>query len=226
MDIYTSAFAQVVAEQMGLARELGQEIFLRTAGLPLDQQFKLVRKKAGKRARSFSIEELMSNFWRIVGTLNISPIANAYEVIRALSLAGYTLVVSSSSTPEVVTTRVKAIGIAPYFRLILGTDYATRSMAKGKSHFRVIRRTLAISLSDFRKHTILVGDGLHDAQIAREAGILFIRKINAVNLGWAYDLQPDYEIKDLFDLILLLSKTSNQGKVFVPLASLSESHSF
>ena len=162
-------------------------------------------------------------FWDLVQRADVNLVPGAAQVVRELALAGYTLVISSGSIPSVVVSRMRQANIAHYFRLLLGTDYTSTEMVKGDGHFRAIQRELSISPSVFRRISVMVGDGPHDVMIAKRAGIMSIARVTSRNIERLKSVGADLFISDLPDLIDVLSKLSNNHRVFVPISELVSS---
>lgn len=220
MEIYSAAFSQVAQNSCGLSLEESNNIFFDTAGLPLDRQFNLVIEQSNQR-ENVDTYELVRSFWELVEGSTVSPVENAQKVIQTLAKAGYHLVVSSSSTPKMVIKRLTEAGIVSYFDLILGTNYPSKSMAKGAAHFRRIRQAFSLSAAEFQTQAVFVGDGPHDARIARRAGIPYIHKISHLEVKKTRSFRPDYVIQDLTELIRIFSGINNHRPTFLPISSLT-----
>lgn len=218
-DPYTDAFAAVLHQHHGVSPAQSREVFLDTAGMPLDEQFELVLGAIGT-VSARAVRRLVQEFWSLVADVRADLLPGATDVVRALAEAGYTLVVSSGSTPGVVAQRMEQAGLAGYFRLLLGSDYESAGMAKGPDHFRAIRRELAVSLSAFRRNSVMVGDGPRDAVIAKQAGIISILKITDANAERLRHVGADFFIRELADLRALLSGPRTEEQGFLPVAKL------
>lgn len=217
--LYTEAFSAVLSQSHGISPAQSREVFLGTAGMPLDEQFSLILADAGT-VSTREVHRLVRGFWGLVEDAKADLLPGVADSVRALASAGYSLVVSSGSTPAVVARRIEQAGLTSAFRLLLGSDYESAGMAKGPDHFKWIRRELGISLSVFRRNSVMVGDGPHDVFIAKQAGIISIAKIIEANAERLRHSGADFFIHDLTDLLALLSGPRGGEQVFLPVSEL------
>lgn len=221
MKQYTDAFCIVLEQTYGIDPSLSKEVFHNTAGLPLDQQFQTVISKEKALSKN-DINLLIDKFWKHVQNIDMHFMPNADQVVHKLALAGYIMVITSSSIPSVVEYRMKQKGIDHYFKLLLGTDYSSTIMVKGTGHFNIIQHELSITKLDFRNNSVLVGDGPHDITIAKQARIKSISIANSENSVKFKDMGANIIIFNILELIDVLSKVEKGNRVYIPVSQLSK----
>ncbi|MBW6492176.1 MAG: HAD family hydrolase [Lentimicrobium sp.] len=90
---------------------------------------------------------------------------NASELLSATHQAGYRQIILSAMESSELNKLAKALQIDKYFEFIFGID---NHMAAGKSHLAL----QALKVTGFNpEETCLIGDTLHDAHVADEAGV-------------------------------------------------------
>jgi phosphoglycolate phosphatase len=144
-------------------------------------------------------------FWAEASNWTPPAFPEKPAVLKDLRRAGHTLVISSGGRTQVAQYRAHAAGIDGFFRLILGTDEGQAAMSKGAGHFSLIRDALTLTGAEFRSLALMVGDGPHDMQVAREAGIIAVGRRTAANDGLLTGAGAGFLIDDLTQLEGLLA---------------------
>lgn len=126
---------------------------------------RLYYKQAGVTQENF-VE--VANAWMaeyMRGRQEIPPQEGAREALDAIARAGIPQVILSASQVDILEEQLKQYGLREYFQetLGLGHIYATSKESIGKEY---LART-PVSPQD----CALLGDTLHDAQVAREMGV-------------------------------------------------------
>lgn len=218
MEQHAQLFSQMLYERFGIPIEIGKSEYLKTAGKPLDEQFKHVILLT-KGLYSYEIDELLESFWGIIE--NIKPILFP-EVFNALAVfweAGYKLIIISGCSPCVVESKLRNAGISHFFSIKLGTDKNTPQMIKGDGHFNIIRSQFALSLSEFQSNTAFIGDTNYDMNLGLSAGILTIGRITQNNALELKSNGGSFVISTLSELIDMLNSS---GRSFMPVRQLIE----
>lgn len=208
MKQHREIFGRILDENFGIQRNISQEIYVKTAGKPLDEQFEIVLHQFG--IQSTDVISLVGEFWTSVEKFRFLPFKDVPPSIRILHNANYAMFITSGSTNAVVKSKLEHSGIQDCFQLTLGSDYSTSTNKKGVDHFRLIKSHLGLETGVFRQNTILVGDGKHDMQLAKEENFFSILRIADES---PRDIVSDMQIRDLTQLVnFLKSENSDSGK--------------
>ena len=95
-------------------------------------------------------------------------------------------------------------------------------LSKGEAHFQILRDTLTLSQEEFQLNSMSVGDAQHDIQVARNAGILSVGRVNLFNAASLQEARPDYLISDFNELVQLLIDPAGKTNEFSRIASLRD----
>lgn len=171
MPQHAALFGQILNEQRGIAVDDAARAYLATAGQPLDAQFRHVLQLHDAEGDT---EALCAQFFRRAHLIEPTVFSDVPPALEELRQRGYVLAVVSSSESALVEQRMVRLGLAGYFRWMLGTDHGVEGLAKGDGHFRIIRRGAHLSEVQFRAAAVLVGDSEFDMHIAIVAGLTAI----------------------------------------------------
>ncbi len=122
-------------------------------------------ERAGVTEESF-VE--VANAWMaeyVRGAADIPLHSDALETLQAFQKAGLLQAVLSASDLSILTAQIAQYGLEPYFQKVLGLShiYATSKQAIGQAF--LAETAIAPELC------VLLGDTLHDAEVAREMGV-------------------------------------------------------
>ena len=141
---------------------LSVEEYKATFGFPVIDFY----RQTGFDLESESMHDLSTDFVesyeKYAGSLRL--VRGAGEVLAALQRAGKHQYILSALREEELLRMTQAYGIAPYFRKICGSDniYANGKIERG--------RHLVETCSIRPEETLMVGDTLHDAEVAEALG--------------------------------------------------------
>jgi phosphoglycolate phosphatase-like HAD superfamily hydrolase len=162
MPILADLAAEVLEQVHGMPRALGRDLYLSTSGIPFVRQLDLIcpgdarnplasaRFEAAKPARCGSA--------RMPG--------DARRALLELRTRGSRIVVSSNNGVENVTAFARQADFP--FDLVLGYD--GNGLAKGRPHIACAAAVFGGGCEDM----VLVGDSLHDGEIAEREGVRFV----------------------------------------------------
>jgi phosphoglycolate phosphatase-like HAD superfamily hydrolase len=218
MQLHATIFAQILHEQSGIVEELSREAYYLMSGNPLGHQFASVLKMQGL-TRSHKVDVFVEEFYSRIRQFDPVLFPDVRPSLSQVSKAGYKLAVCSGNAPDIVEKRLVQTEIAPFFHLWLGTDPA-RGLSKGETQFRILREKLSLSRLEFQCNSITVGDAQHDIQVAKNAGILSVGRVNSFNAAALQEIQPDFLISNFYELVQLLQGPTNQENIFNPIASM------
>ncbi|MBI2084696.1 MAG: HAD family hydrolase [Candidatus Aenigmarchaeota archaeon] len=152
----------------GIPPEDALSFYLSTAGQPIEKQYgdALLRFGAtvedGRTVRKLT-EYFQSNAYREMPQL-YPDVIPAVEALR-----NRRMVVSTNTPQDVLTRRINYYGLNNYFKRWFGRGY---SGITDKAHHKgSIIGYLGVSEEEFQRYGLLIGDGLHDMEIATEWGI-------------------------------------------------------
>jgi phosphoglycolate phosphatase-like HAD superfamily hydrolase len=218
MELHAQVFSQLLYEKFGIPIETSKMEYLKTAGKPLDEQFKHAIISI-KGSIPFDVDELLESFWTSLENTKPLLFPDVFSALTTLWEAGYQLAVTSGCSPHVVEYKLKATGISDFFSIKLGTDRNIPQMVKGNGHFNFIRSQLDISLSYFQSNTAFIGDSNYDMNLGLEAGILTIGRVTHNNASELKSNGGLFVVNSLNDLITMLKA---KGRSFVSVYQLVE----
>lgn len=213
METHSKVFAEILAP-LGIDREISQAHYMTTAGESLSRQFRVLLQKHAPSWKG-EIKDLIAQFRQQLHDHMVSEpsaadgmaFADVMDCIPVLHLAGYTLIVSSSGSPQLVQEKLELVGLAHYFSLILGSSDET-GLAKGKPHFEEMQRQLRLTERELRSKAAFIGDGLYDIQVAEKAHMISIGRVGTNSEQVLATAKPDYIIETFDDLVWLLTDRS------------------
>ena len=220
MQLHATVFAQILHEEYGISEEISRLAYYRMSGNPLGHQFKRVIQTQGIGGLP-EIDEHVEDFYSRFRQIDPILFPDVLPAIQRFWEAGYVLVVCSGNAPDIVERRLVQTGVKSYFRLWLGTDPAM-GLSKGEAHFQILRDTLTLSQEEFQLNSMSVGDAQHDIQVARNAGILSVGRVNLLNAASLQEARPDYLISDFNELVQLLIDPAGWTNEFSRIASLRD----
>jgi phosphoglycolate phosphatase len=207
MPQHATAFAGILYAHYGISPTISTAIYLETAGQTLDSQFRIALERTNIAYNSSlgNIDRLLEEFWSLVMQIPPFLFADVAQVVPLLFDAGYQLVVISGCASFVVRWKMEKSDLARYLKLMLGTDTKLPGMQKGAGHFKIIQATLGITDEQFRKYSLLVGDGVHDIRIAKEASLLAVGRANSIAMRHRLlEAGADYVVSDFAELLAIL----------------------
>ena len=222
MALHAATFAQILKERNGIVEKISRQAYYDMSGNPLGLQFERAIRSQGVEGPQ-ATEEYVQDFYARIRQVDPVLFPDVTPALEKLCQAGYWLAVCSGNAPDIVEKRLAQTGIMPYFRLWLGTDPA-QGLRKGEPHFKLLRQRLALSRDDFMRNSMSVGDAQHDIQVAQEAGILSVARVNRFNAATLHEIHPDYLITDLTELISLLKKPGDPRNEYLTIAALKDNH--
>jgi phosphoglycolate phosphatase len=162
MGLLTELATDVLEDVFGMPRSLGRELYVATSGLPFREQLGLIapgdprhdvaaaRFEAGKPARCSAARMR----------------ADTRRALADLKERGVKLVVSSNNSADNVAAFAERSDFP--FDLVLGHDGV--ALGKGRPHIDRAARAFGVG----PEAMLLVGDSLHDGEIAEREGIRFV----------------------------------------------------
>jgi phosphoglycolate phosphatase len=218
MQLHATVFAEILHEQYGIDEQVSRSAYYQMSGHPLGRQFEHVIQEQGGDDIA-RVNENVEDFYARIRLHDPILFPDVLPALQQLLKAGYVLVVCSGNAPDIVGRRLAHTGIQQYFSLWLGTDPA-QGLSKGEAHFKILRERLSLSHEQFQTNSMSVGDAQHDVQVAREAGILSVGRINLFNAASLQAAEPDYLIGDFDDLLQILRSPAGEGIEFTAIAHL------
>ena len=212
MTLHASIFASILHEEHGVPMSASSRAYLKTAGEPLDDQFRYVLGFATSE-QPLNISHLMEQFWARVQMEPATAFADAQTGIPELANSGYRLFLVSGCSPAIVMHKMHHVGLSRCFELMLGTDRTIPYMIKGDGHLHIICEHLAITRSEFTNTSLLIGDAAYDMMFAAAAGLSAVGRVsndNALELRWS---GATFLVNDITELIQLL-KHKRSGHIF------------
>lgn len=124
---------------------------------------------------------------------------HTFEVLEALRKGGFTLTILSNKVHEAIIEGFNAVGLLPYFDLILGYDDVQNPKPHPEGVYYIQER--------YHDECILVGDSIFDIATAKNAGI------KAVGVTWALTTKrqlleagADVVIDDFLELLKIIKE--------------------
>lgn len=148
----------------------GRQYYYDTTGSPMREQFRGVLKKYGARFNDADIEKLRKEFDERFLACDFDLFPGAKQLLSALVAAGKTLFLSSASSDDCVSKRLRAGKLRPLFLRAFGST----ALVKGPSHLESFAKAARKSPGEFAKKTFFCGDGEADMRIGKKAGMYSI----------------------------------------------------
>lgn len=219
MPAHAEAYSVVIETAFSIPKPESQKDYYLTAGQPLDQQFKHTAALYGIHLSGDGAKELTQDFWHILKNCKFELLPFAMMVLTELRNAGYVLAISSGSSPEITVAKLRYTEIYNHFLITLGSDYERGFLLKGKDHLTYIQKQFNIPTDFFTANTLMVGDGIHDMEIAQQAKLKAIGIARNGNEQELRNAGASLLIHDLNELLLILSTGVHQS--FIPISQLS-----
>jgi len=182
MQLYADVAAELLSARYGVARDLARQKYLETSGLPFVKQINLI---VGDDAQNLETVRMFEK-QKLEATRHVRLEDSVRTALEELVRNGHTLAISSNNLQENVTEFVRRENLHGVMKRALGWGIEGRShvllrflglkakhLGKGDFHFSDLERVLGVP----RNQMVLVGDSLHDADVARQHGVSFIGKL-------------------------------------------------
>jgi phosphoglycolate phosphatase len=202
MAAYTEAFVDALVARHPLDRDYCRDAYLSMAGMAPGAQFREVLRRSG--IADDGVEAMLEAFWLRCRAEKPVLFPEVAGVLDRLSDDGYVMFVSSGGRTDVARFRMATAHIDMHFRHIQGSDEEPGGIHKGPAHFRVFADLLGIPPAELSRRAWLIGDGPHDMQVAREAGMRAIGRLAGANAAQLTQAGADALISDLEGLSNLL----------------------
>lgn len=221
MKQHAESFSRILYEEFAIPQSVSRQQYFKTAGQPLDEQFRQVLRSSSS-FRAADLRRLIQRFWELVQVADPILFPEVAQAIEQLWQAGYVLNVVSGCAPDVVASKMCRTGIDRFFASMLGTDRSIPNMIKGEGHFMIIRHELDLTPTQFRTHSVLVGDAEHDMLLAKEAGIVAIGRTSHCSGEQLKEAGADFVVSDLMELVTVLQRPATHSDRFLPVCQLSK----
>jgi HAD superfamily hydrolase (TIGR01549 family) len=162
MPMLADLATEVLVEAFGMTRSLARDLYLSTSGLPFCKQLELIAPgdpRNGEAERRYEARKSE----RCHGARMASA---TRQSLAELKSRGVRVVVSSNNG----VANVEAFARASEFPFDLALGFDGNGFSKGRPHIERAARTFGVSARDM----MLVGDSLHDGEIAEREGLPFV----------------------------------------------------
>jgi phosphoglycolate phosphatase-like HAD superfamily hydrolase len=204
MSTHADTFSAILREEFNIPVAFSKELYFRTAGRPLDEQF-VCAIRGATNIKEPETPELLDRFWTLIDQSEPIPFTDVPDALHQFCGLGYTLIVISNCAPFLVKSKMKRVGLDDYFSLQLGTDKRVRDMVKGSGHFEIIQKTLRVTPQQFRNRALLVGDSSHDVILGKQAGLMTIGRASGAQASSLIKAGADLVIDNLTALVSVLT---------------------
>lgn len=191
------------AARFGVSSEAVETAYRRHSGIPRRQLFDAICAELGLPGLSDVVYGEISQAFtdhnrRVLAGLQADR--GVHDTLKDLQERGLPLYISTSAAPDEVRHLAQAVGLATYFREILGSEGV---FSKGPAHIEYILAQLSLS-----HHQLwFVGDEPNDVRLGKAAGVLTIVKTGSHAREQLAAAGPDELIESLSDLIMLLDRS-------------------
>lgn len=162
MPILADLAADVLEQVYGMPRALGRDLYLSTSGIPFIRQLDVIcpgdARNPAASARFEAAKPARCGSARL-------PL-DARRALLELRARGARIVVSSNNGVDNVASFARVADFP--FDLVLGYD--GNGLAKGRPHIACAAAVFGATCDDM----VLVGDSLHDGEIAQREGVRFV----------------------------------------------------
>ncbi len=168
MPVYGEVFSELLEKELGINKDFSKKIYFSSAGTSIDKQFRMVILDAKRSVGEGMIDFLVNRFFKINAEKEILFFPGAKEVISDLTMKGCALFATSgSNTDELKTIFIKNNLL---YSMVMGSD----EIKKSSEHIRIFAESVSLSMQEFCKNGVYIGDGPGDMKIARECDLLAI----------------------------------------------------
>jgi HAD superfamily hydrolase (TIGR01549 family) len=193
MPFLTDLAVAILTDSYGMAAAEARTRYIATTGLPFKDQLEIIVPGDPRNNRAATIFEEK----KALNYTELLPIAHASETFHYLRDAGYRLIVSSSTTENLIDRFLAKHHIT--CDLALGDS---DSRKKGKGHFNFISNLFTIDFSSL----CYIGDSLNDYKMATENDVRFIAKCGIFNASDFYAMDRNIlAVDDLLELTAIFS---------------------
>ncbi|GAB2027211.1 HAD family hydrolase [Lactovum odontotermitis] len=197
-DIGNTATRKAFVE-FGLAKP-ARETMEYYMGIPIEQSF---RKMADRELPEAEFERLVTEFRRLYQLYEgdyLTTFPGTEEMLSSVTEAGLQLFVASSKPSVSLQRNLEFLGIAGFFKEVIGSDLVTHYKPHPESIDRIVEK-YALE----RSETVMVGDAIFDLQMGKSAGV----KTCAVTWGSHPEEalrkeNPDFVVHDNTELTQIL----------------------
>jgi phosphoglycolate phosphatase len=162
MPILADLAAEVLEEVHGLSRPVARDMYLSTSGIPFIRQLDIICPGDARNALASARFEAAKP--ARCGSARLPT--DARRALLDLRARGTRIVVSSNNGVDNVASFARASAFP--FDLVLGYD--GNGLAKGRPHITCAAAIFGATTADM----VLVGDSLHDGEIAEREGVRFV----------------------------------------------------
>lgn len=159
-------FAQLTA-RLGITSAEASEFCTRTAGTPLEEQFKTLFKWKRVAYNEETIVVLCSEFFSKYKEHKTKFFSGAKRLLRELSRLGIVIMISSGNTDSIIAKRLSDGGVAPCIAICCGST----NIPKSPAHISYFANKLCVSIEDLGANGCYCGDGGTDMKIAVATGL-------------------------------------------------------
>jgi len=164
MDLYAEKAGKLISERYGVDEKTAKELYLKTSGLPFVEQLNELFPEEKEKNR-----EVASLFeeWKKEALKGVRLPKSSLDFLRSLKKRGLYVVITSNNLQNYVEEVLRKSGAS--VDLVLGWDGGS---------FRKLRPHLSYALSKLglkKEEVLFVGDSKRDEEMAREAGVRFLR---------------------------------------------------
>jgi phosphoglycolate phosphatase len=138
---------------------------LKFIGPPLIDSFQEYYNLSREEAKT--AVEYYREYYREKGMFENSVIPEIEDLLRSLKENGKTLMVATAKVEQFANTVLEHFGIAGYFTCVAGSNLDNTLTQKDEIILSVLERC---GITDM-KHTVMIGDRMHDIIGAKKAGI-------------------------------------------------------
>lgn len=166
MRLYEKIFIKMMAE-FSIGAEKAKEFYTRSAGIPLEQQLKMILADNSVRAGEMQIRALVARFRKAASRDKTKFFPGAKKLVRELSKRGINVMISSGAFDESIAERLSAGGLTREIPFYCGSG----TIPKGPAHIAELAKKLRIKTEDLARYGCFCGDGETDMRIATQTGL-------------------------------------------------------
>lgn len=198
MPTYTKVFCDVLKRHTEIENPDIPDIVkysVAATGTPWDDQFAYILDLY--KYPTDEVPKLMEEFCNIVNEKKYSVYPKVEEFLQLLKEKGYRVLITSGSSTGAMIKRIYDLGILKNVDFLLGFD----TYKKSRKHMEMLAENENMSLEEFAKQSIYLGDGPGDMQIATDAGLYAIGVAQTVSSELLKEAGADVVIYKIGDAL-------------------------
>lgn len=200
LTINTKIFVEFVGRFIEGSAESAKKYYHGTQGTPFAQQLTGCVAQLGGLLGDENANLLYREYMERAEFERFELMSNAETVLKRIHAIGIPIFATSGSSTPFLEREFTGRGLHSCFTGVLGSNEIPKSL----EHIKIFAKKMGVTLQEFGKKGVYVGDGSSDMQIARQAGLVGIGMIYPLTREELQGFGATYTIENLIELFDIL----------------------